>query len=298
MRKILLALVAIVSTSAAAITFAAPAGAITGNFVEDNEHPYVGLIAFYDADGEFTHRCSGSLITDTVVLTAGHCTDASTGAVSAVMWFQQDAGADFDPETGAPATSGYPDGCADGTLGTLCATSDELYNYGFDDFATFPDTHDAGLLILNETPTAVTEYGTLAPANTLDDLATRRGQQKTTFTASGYGLTETNPVHTISFRSRLMAEATLTNLRSHNTDGFNLQTNGNGKGKGGTCSGDSGGPVFLGGFDSNTIVAVTSFGMNEWCRGTDFSYRTDRTEVLDWIEGIIGPEEFEEIDFA
>jgi secreted trypsin-like serine protease len=297
MRKILLALVAIVSTSAAALTLASPAGAITGNFVEDEEHPYVGLIAFYDASGEFTHRCSGSLITDTVVLTAGHCTDANTGAVSAVMWFQQDAGADFDAETGAPATSGYPEGCAEGTLGEMCATSTQLFNYGFDDFATFPDTHDAGLLVLDQS-IDVGEYGQLAEAGTLDALATRRGQQKATFTASGYGLTETNPVHTVSFRERLMAEATLTNLRSHNTDGFNLQTNGNGKGKGGTCSGDSGGPVFLGPTTSDVIVAVTSFGMNAWCRGTDFSYRTDRTEVLDWIKGIIGEDEFGEITFA
>jgi secreted trypsin-like serine protease len=57
----------------------------------------------------------------------------------------------------------------------------------------------------------------------------------------------------------------------------------NGDGRGGTCSGDSGGPVFLGGSDSNLIVAVTSFGLNALCRGTDFSYRVDRAEVLDWI---------------
>ena len=50
-----------------------------------------------------------------------------------------------------------------------------------------------------------------------------------------------------------------------------------------SCFGDSGGPVFLGGPASNTIVAVTSFGLNELCRGTDFSYRIDRKEVLDWI---------------
>ena len=297
MRKILLALVAIVSSSAAALTMASPAGAITGDFVTDTEHPYVGLIAFYDADGEFTHRCSGSLLTDTVVLTAGHCTDADTGAVSAVMWFQQDAGADFDPETGAPAKSGYPDGCAAGTKGVICATSDQLFNYGFDDFATFPDTHDAGLLLLDQS-IKLPEYGQLAKVGTLDQLATRRGQQKVTFTASGYGLTQTNPVHTISFRSRLMAEATLTNLRSHNTDGFNLQTNGNGKGKGGTCSGDSGGPVFLGRTTSNLIVAVTSFGMNEWCRGTDFSYRTDTAAVQQWIRETVGDAEFAEITIA
>jgi hypothetical protein len=28
---------------------------------------------------------------------------------------------------------------------------------------------------------------------------------------------------------------------------------------------------------------MTSFGLNALCRGTDFSYRLDRQEVLDWI---------------
>ena len=44
---------------AAFASTASPAGAITGNYVEDFEHPFVGLVAFYDADGEFSHRCSG-----------------------------------------------------------------------------------------------------------------------------------------------------------------------------------------------------------------------------------------------
>ena len=51
----------------------------------------------------------------------------------------------------------------------------------------------------------------------------------------------------------------------------------------GTCCGASGGPVFLGGPNSNVIVAVTSFGLNALCRGTDFAYRLDRAEVLNWI---------------
>ena len=80
-----------------------------------------------------------------------------------------------------------------------------------------------------------------------------------------------------------MAESTLVNLNSALTDGFNLQTQGNGNGRGGTCSGDSGGPVFLGDFSSNLIVAVTSFGLNALCRGTDFAYRIDQPAVLAWI---------------
>jgi len=258
---------------------AAPSGAITGNYVEDFEHPYVGLVAFYDEEGEFSHRCSGSLLTPSIFLTAGHCTE---GATTARVWFQQDAGANYDPETQLDPVTGYPDLCAAGTLGTLCATSDELFNYGFDNFAGFPDTHDAGLVILDQ-PIAMPEYGELAAPGTLDELATSRGLRDLTITASGYGLSYSSPVAVESFRSRLMAEGKIANLRSFNNNGFNVQTVGNGKGRGGTCSGDSGGPVFLGGFESNLIVAVTSFGMNAYCRGVDFAYRTDTVAVQDWI---------------
>ena len=271
-----------------------PAHAITGNYVKDTEHPFVGLVVFYDENGQFSHRCSGSLLTPTVFLTAGHCTD---GVTTARVYFQQDAGAHYDPATQLDPVTGYPEYCAPGTLGTLCATSDELYNYGFDNFASFPNTHDVGLIILDQ-PISLSEYGVLAKAGSLDTLATKRGRQATTFTASGYGLTKSSPVGTISFRERLMATAKLTNLRSNLTDGFNLQTNGNGDGRGGTCSGDSGGPVFYGETTSNIIVAVTSFGLNSYCRGVDFAYRTDQTAVLDWIRSITGETEYAKIQFT
>ena len=290
MRKVLLACATIAALFA---TTAAPAAAITGNYVEDTEHPFVGLVVFYDENGEFSHRCSGSLLTPTVFLTAGHCTD---GATTARVYFQQDAGANYDPETGVDPVSGYPEDCAAGTEGETCATSDELYNYGFADFAGFPDTRDVGLVILDQ-PIQLNEYGVLAEAGSLDRLATQRGRQELTFTASGYGLTKSSPVAVTSFRERLMAQATLTNLRSALTGGFNLQTNGNGSGRGGTCSGDSGGPVFYGGYSSNLIVAVTSFGLNPYCRGVDFAYRTDQTAVLEWIRETIGEAEYAKIQF-
>jgi hypothetical protein len=31
---------------------------------------------------------------------------------------------------------------------------------------------------------------------------------------------------------------------------------------------------------SNLIVAVTSFGLNAYCRGADFAYRTDTEAVI------------------
>ena len=285
LRAIVLSAIALV---ALVVLMTGSAFAITGNWATDNEHPFVGLVCIYDSNGDFIWRGSGSLISPTVVLTAGHVVDKAEGAVSARVYFQQDAGAHYDPARGYDPVSGYPlYDSADG----LSRTSDTLHNYGFANFAGFPNTHDAGLVILDQ-PITMSEYGQLPEVGVLDSLATARGLQKPVFTPSGYGLTYSVQVHSalsnISYRSRLMAQSTLVNLKSHNTDGFNLQTQGNGDGRGGTCSGDSGGPVFLGGPKSNLIVGVTSFGMNSLCRGTDYAYRIDTEEVLDWINGYLG----------
>jgi len=259
---------------------ASPAGAVTGNYQQDFAHPYVGLIAFYDANGTFTHRCTGSLIAPSVFLTAGHCTDVATGATQARIWFEQDAGVGFDAATGTPAPSGYPDSGG--------VTSHTFYNYGYSATGGFPNTRDVGLVILDQPIGAsnyaaqITSFPALAASGALNVLAKRRGQQDVTFTASGYGLSLQNPVKVVSFRERLMATEKLNNLGSHLTDGYNVQTSASpGNGRGGTCNGDSGGPLLYG--STNTIVAVNSFGLNDNCRGNDFMYRVDRQEVLDWI---------------
>jgi secreted trypsin-like serine protease len=300
MGKLFMLVAALVGTFAIA---AAPASAITGDFVEDNEHPFVGLVVFYDANGDFIWRCSGSLLTPTVLLTAGHCADTVGGAVTARVYFQQDAGVNYDPTTEVDPVTGYPDYCAAGTLGVTCATSDQLYNFDFTGSLTLPNTHDAGLVILDQ-PIFLSEYGVLAEAGSLDQLATRRGLQDLTFTVSGYGLTYKNQPQNgkpnVSFRERLMALSHLVNLNSAFNAGFNLQTNGNGTGQGGTCNGDSGGPVFYGGYTSNTIVAITSFGLNALCRGNDYAFRTDQQAVIDWILATVAESgtQYDDIQFV
>jgi hypothetical protein len=306
MRKLLLLAVACI---AALSLLPGSARAITGNFVEDNEHPFIGLVAFYDADGNFMWRCSGSLLTDRVFLTAGHCTDqdAEESPVMARIWFHQDVGGQFNPPSVPfdPRT-GYPIKCIEGD--PLCVESTSLFDFGFDNFAGFPNIHDVGLIILPEDEAVeLPEYGVLAPAGFLDSLlAGPPGKEDTTFTVAGYGVSRTNPAQTLSFRERLMAETQLVNLnQSRNTAGFNLQlSSAPGGGRGGSCFGDSGGPTFYGGFSSNVIVGVNSwlFGFNrQTCGGTGFAFRTDTEAVIGWILGIVeenAPSELSEIQFA
>ena len=66
MRRILTVLAGLVVL---ALVGAAPAAAITGGRPDGNAHPYVGIVL--TADGAL---CSGSLLSPTVFLTAGHCT--------------------------------------------------------------------------------------------------------------------------------------------------------------------------------------------------------------------------------
>jgi secreted trypsin-like serine protease len=55
--------------------------------------------------------------------------------------------------------------------------------------------------------------------------------------------------------------------------------------------GDSGGPVFYGGSNSNTIVGITSFGLSaKTCAGTDFAFRTDQQSLIDWVLANAGRE--------
>jgi hypothetical protein len=299
-RRIVAAATALVGLTATVGT----AHAITNDYEDDHGNQFVGLMVAVDEDGAFMWRCSGALLDDRqTFLTAGHCTDQDfpdvdeegepfENSVAMVrIYFQQDAGANYDPDLEADPESGYPDTCEPVDESGVaqpnpnCVESTHVYDYGFDDFAGFPDTGDVGVVVLDD-PFVIDDdedddYGHLAQPGVLDQLRNAH-KANTLFEASGFGLSYSSPVGAESFRERLHGYGKFTNLNSANNDGYNLQTNGNGKDKGGTCSGDSGGPIFYPA-DTNNIVAVTSFGMNSWCRGVDFSYRVDRTDIQAWI---------------
>jgi secreted trypsin-like serine protease len=114
----------------------------------------------------------------------------------------------------------------------------------------------------------------------LDGLATRRGQQDVRFDVAGYGLQDIRPT-VMADTNRLKASVKLVNLRSALTDGFNIHHSGARGTGGGTCFGDSGGPILTQG--THTIVAVTSFGLNQNCAGGGFGFRVDTQAVHDFL---------------
>ncbi|MGH9136478.1 MAG: trypsin-like serine protease [Acidimicrobiales bacterium] len=244
-----------------AVGLSAPAAAIRDGQPDNGAHPYVGLVVFYyDSSGAPTHRCSGTMISSTTLLTAGHCT---VGTASAQVWFNEHVTLD----TGYPFTGGI--------------TGSTVTYPGFG-FENFPNTGDIGVVLLDAAPGVGS--ASIAGVGTLDSLATQRGRQNVNFDVVGYGLQEVKPTE-MAERSRLKANVKLVNLRSALTDGFNIHhTNAPGTG-GGTCFGDSGGPVFSQG--TSTIVAVTSFGLNQNCAGSGFGYRVDTSEAAAFINQYI-----------
>jgi hypothetical protein len=280
------------ATCAVILTGGAHAQAITGDAVPDFEHPYVGVVILSDANGAPVQGCSGTLLTDTVFLTAGHCvTIGGTGttASSARVWFEQDAGAGYDPATGKPASSGFP------VSGGVPAGTVHRYGPGT---PTPLQTYDAGLVVLDEPVTAVypdlTGYASLAGAGTLEDYVAAE-PAGATVTISGYGASNPagNPQQVVDERSRLTADTAIVGLNTALTGAYSVQMAGSQGGKGGgACFGDSGGPLLLPGTD--VTAAVTSTGSPS-CSGPFVSYRTDTEPVLDWILATAGSEA-DEID--
>jgi secreted trypsin-like serine protease len=261
-------LVIVVTVLVILVLAVAPAAAVTDGEPDGQGHPYVGIMVAQTASGTPLWRCSGTLISPTVFLTAGHCTEAP--AARAEIWF------DTNLEDSL-ATSGYPfNGEVDGTTYT---------HPDYDPNAFF--LFDLGVVVLN-TPVSMSQYGALPQLNELDRLARRRGQQNLTFTAVGYGLQKSFPDAAAwkeqADRIRMVAQPHLIQINTGFTGDFSLLLSNNAH-TGGTCFGDSGGPNFIG--STNVIAGVTSFGLNSTCAGTGGVYRIDRADDLTWLQGIL-----------
>ena len=251
-----------------AVTFV-PAFAVTDGGLDGDGHPYVGLMVAQTSAGAPLWRCSGTLLSPTLFLTAGHCTESPAAHVE--IWF------DADVESGIPA-NGYP------FTGDVGGTPFTHPSYNPNAFYLF----DLGVVIL-DAPMAMDEYGALPELDQLDVLKTRRGHNDNTFTAVGYGLQQSFPDAASwkenNVRVRMFAPPHLIQINGGLVGDFSLLLSNNAH-TGGTCFGDSGGPNFIG--DSNVLAGVTSFGLNGNCAGTGGVYRVDRADDLDWLYGTFG----------
>jgi hypothetical protein len=292
----------LVAAASVMLAGAATALAITNGQPDGTNHPYVGLMVALDEDGVPQWRCSGSLLSPTVFLTAGHCTEPPAAHIE--VWFSPGpivtdpdylAALAADPDgviscNDSPTFDGYPcQGDAGGTphpnpdFCTECRPG--LPNFAF---------RDVGVVVLDEAVASslVSEYAELPDAAVVDTLA-----NKTPVDFVGYGvqfqanipgnqLPQPPPFYRWTGpRQRMFAPSELVSGNFKHSDEFlRLALNSSG-GSGGLCFGDSGGPDLLGGTD--TVLGVNSYVTNVNCRGVGYSQRIDVPDVLNWINSFL-----------
>jgi hypothetical protein len=288
--------VASATALAATAAFLTPAHAITDGDLDGDDHPMVGLMIAQDEEGEPLWRCSGTLISSTQFITAGHCTSNDEGGsvANVEIWFDSgpietsaeyiaavEAG-DETPCTAGDETKkksddrrveGYP--CTGDVSGTA-------YTHPDYDPAQFW-LRDIGAVVLDE-PWVLEEYAELPDVGAYDDWTSNRDQL---FTSVGYGLQgaygEGAGWKDEAEKVRMVANPELIAVNTPYTGDYSMILSNNAN-TGGTCFGDSGGPNFVG--DSLEIAGVTSFGKNPTCGGQGGIYRLDREEDVEWLQSI------------
>jgi secreted trypsin-like serine protease len=264
-----LALLAVLA--AALVIGIVPASAITDGELDGNGHPAVVLVVM-DIEGTPAFRCSGTLIAPTFVLTAGHCA-GEPGEFSGIRVFTES-----DVENG---TNNFPFAGPNAVEAVRWAAHPQFTNAAF-------FLHDAGMIQLAQPVNlASASYGVLPDAGDLDALKTRRGKQDVTFTSVGYGVQQINPVFVQQELVRMVAHPRLIQINVPGfVGGFSMLLSNN-HSTGGTCFGDSGGPNYLG--SSNVVAGITSFGINGNCAGTGGVFRTDKQDVVDFVDDFMNP---------
>ncbi|WP_435769756.1 S1 family peptidase [Nocardioides sp. SYSU DS0651] len=276
MRVRLLALAVAVLTGLGIGLVPAPSTASTGGTPDGELHPNVALIAFYDATGRY--RCSATLVSPTVLLTAAHCTQGTLGKTAVTFdTFIAEQGPSPLPVAADPS-QGYTSAelAAAGYYSGTAYTHDKYSN-----FTDLKNWYDVGVIVLDAPITHIAP-AEIAPVGTADQI---KHPRSTIFTAVGYG-TEVRQAEEGPRKPTPQSYPMLrryVEMPGQKITPQVIQTNGNEKdpfGTGGTCFGDSGGPLFLG----EQIVGVTSYGYTSNCRYLDGYQRVDIAGVEEWLD--------------
>jgi hypothetical protein len=203
-------------------------------------------------DGVAEMYCTGTLISETVFLTAAHCLDF-------------------------PATTKYYVTFAPSLLTGPYILATEVHIHP--DYASA--FVDIGVVILPEGTTTGITPAELPTLGYLDEVFARGGQAHTPAVLVGYGTTSlgrgnTEPV----FQGiRMVAQTRILQVLG----GFLfVATNAVNAGRGGSCFGDSGGPLFLAS-DVTTVVGVASITTNGACISQGGYVRLDTEAALSFI---------------
>lgn len=252
------------------------ASAVTDGELDGNGHPEVVLLLM-EIGGQPAFRCSGTLLSPTVLLTAGHCTnDYPDEPYSGMRVFTES-----DVQAGIGITNNYPYGGGKYVVEAVSWASHPLY-----ETAPFY-VHDVGVVILQKPGVKLDRYGVLPAVNQFDSLKLKKGNN-VGFTSVGYGLQQSFPDPAMflasNTKTRYVAHPWLIQINGGIAEDYSMLLSNN-PNSGGTCFGDSGGPNFLG--DTNIVAGITSFGMNGNCAGTGGVFRTDRQDVLDFVNSYL-----------
>jgi trypsin len=291
-------LAALLAVVAALVIGTTGAQAITNGQPDNGAHPYVGLMVALDENGVPLWRCSGSLLSSTVFLTAGHCTTAPADHIE--IWFDEGPiltdpvylaavqAAAPNPVScdEVPGVTGYP--CV-GDVGGTPHLNPDFCNpcaHGASSFAS----HDVGVVTLGAARTALpTDYAQLPSAGLADTLANKSPVDLVGYGVSvqaqipGNQLPQPPPFYRWTGpKQRLFAPSEILTGSFKGSDEHLKVALNPGGGSGGTCFGDSGGPILLG--DTSTVLGVNSYVNNVNCGGTGYAQRIDLPDILSWIE--------------
>lgn len=257
-----------------------PSQAITYGFI-DSDSTYSNTGAFIvksSSTGEIFPICSGTLITPNVFLTAGHCTSFFTQELA------PDGFSAFVSFDGSIPFGDLTNGNTE-----LIAVSFVVTNPNFNQSQS--DSGDLGVLILASNVSGVSP-ATLPECGLLDQLAAKNGLKNAVFTAVGYGLQNRVVGGGVPFfqdRNPIPRMFAFSSFNALNGGYLRLSQNPS-TGNGGTCFGDSGGPIFFTVNGQETLVAITITG-DSVCRSTNVVYRLDITSAqafFAYVNGLFG----------